>query len=304
MISNEATTFPDLSLQISPPASADDHNMTDRIFKRPPSSSSSGSDLSQENTFNHHHHYQQHIATDMGGFVNHGLPFDLPRLTLGVEMGALNRYNHHRNHCNQHYHPPQTYTHGFKRTSRIVGNVRRSVRAPRMRWTSTLHAHFIHAVELLGGHERATPKSVQELMNVKDLTLAHVKSHLQMYRTVKTTDKGAAALADADMEVINARAPVSLSEVGEEISRSTALEISQRTSSLETNDWSYATKENASSGCPLPTHDSEADEHELTLSLSKKINKLESSRSNSSSDRLLNLEFTLGRPSRQVDQIS
>ncbi|XP_022992745.1 probable transcription factor KAN2 isoform X2 [Cucurbita maxima] len=65
----------------------------------------------------------------------------------------------------------------------------RGVRAPRMRWTRTLHAQFVHAVELLGGHERATPKSVLELMDVKDLTLAHVKSHLQMFRAHKTTPK-------------------------------------------------------------------------------------------------------------------
>nr|XP_043619876.1 putative two-component response regulator ARR13 [Erigeron canadensis] len=59
---------------------------------------------------------------------------------------------------------------------------------PRLRWTNDLHLRFVQAVERLGGQDRATPKMVLQLMNVKGLHIAHVKSHLQMYRSKKFDD--------------------------------------------------------------------------------------------------------------------
>ncbi|XP_022863510.1 probable transcription factor KAN4 isoform X3 [Olea europaea var. sylvestris] len=286
MIKRAASTMPDLSLQISPPWMSNSPRSTTR-------SASSESDPSQENEFFHPERSSRN-------------PYVKPNLSLG--FSPIPRQF-------QHYQP-QIYGRDFKKSCRMMnGMIKRSVRAPRMRWTSTLHAHFVHAVQLLGGHERATPKSVQELMNVKDLTLAHVKSHLQMYRTVKSTDKRAGEgqaemglkhkarienegglIFDKDItsschSIFPLQPPTS--SLPSTTLQNAQSKVSWASSSPEEYAWSLSSQENASTFFRHVLNVTKVDGLEEAHDMSKK-DKLDSSSSSSSSSAcFLNLEFTL-----------
>ncbi|EXB53668.1 Putative Myb family transcription factor [Morus notabilis] len=60
---------------------------------------------------------------------------------------------------------------------------------PRLRWTPELQELFVDAVRSLGGKEKATPKRILQTMSVKGLKISHIKSHLQMYRSMKDRDQ-------------------------------------------------------------------------------------------------------------------
>ncbi|KAL3851394.1 hypothetical protein ACJIZ3_013276 [Penstemon smallii] len=132
-------------------------------------------------------------------------------IDLNEEAGAININEVNNNY--QDYYEQERILGGTKlsrpindQKSSSGSRVRQYIRSkmPRLRWTPDLHLSFLHAIHRLGGQERATPKSVLQLMNVRGLSISHVKSHLQMYRSKKLDECGK-VIGQANRGYINQR---------------------------------------------------------------------------------------------------
>lgn len=112
--------------------------------------------LTTNPSYNSHHHHIPFANVELGyNYMKpiRGIPvYHHNAMSMNMNMNPMYSSIPSQYHlCN--HSPPNGFLspHGFPR-SRILPP-KRSVRAPRMRWTTTLHARFVHAVELLGGHE-------------------------------------------------------------------------------------------------------------------------------------------------------
>jgi SHAQKYF class myb-like DNA-binding protein len=108
-------------------------------------------------------HISPPSATNVGG-DEMAITAESTKLCLGLDMVTAPRNGH--SDLQQRLHQPsqiprfkksscdsQAGSSGGAARSGTGAGGKKSSRAPRMRWTTALHAHFVQAVQLLGGHE-------------------------------------------------------------------------------------------------------------------------------------------------------
>lgn len=177
--SSSMAAKPDNTFELSPsnPRVSESNNSNHNLHHHL-QNSNNGNNLfhsfQQQNHFPLHHHQQQlhhhhplfqHHQQQQGG-LNQELGFLRPIRGIPVyqnpppfpfsaqPLDATSLSSTIANSASTSTSSPFPQSQGLMR-SRFLSRfpAKRSMRAPRMRWTTTLHARFVHAVELLGGHE-------------------------------------------------------------------------------------------------------------------------------------------------------
>ncbi|KAL4304801.1 hypothetical protein HN51_038950 [Arachis hypogaea] len=154
-------------------SSADSYSSYERCNTIP----SSYSDVAANDVLIFHQHYpqQHHVHSN--------------KLLIGDDHDQYDATDHHEKPLQICFQTNQTEKQGYVSGSSNCGYRRgpssssSSSIKRRIRWTKDLHEPFMTVVNRLGGPHKAKPKAILDMMKSDLLSITHIKSHLQKYRS-------------------------------------------------------------------------------------------------------------------------